>query len=186
MNRLWLLVFVATLGLMYFLQNRGIEQSPDNFVFYLPPRPLPTFTVADGEGRKIGALDDHRGAFVLLNIWATWCVPCRKEMPTLDRLQEQLGGSDFEVVALSVDKGGVEAVRRFYHQNGIRHLSVRVAANSDELLAALGAYGLPTTLLIDRQSNEVARMVGPANWDSKEMIDFLKMRISRNPKGERR
>jgi thiol-disulfide isomerase/thioredoxin len=128
-------------------------------------------------GRKTGAHDVLRGKFVLLNIWATWCVPCRKEMATLDRLQ-QLGGSDFEVLALSVDNGEAEAVRKFYDQIGIRRLSVRVAANSDELLAALGAYGVPTTLLIDRQSREIARLIGPADWDSKEMIDFLKMKIA--------
>jgi thiol-disulfide isomerase/thioredoxin len=131
-----------------------------------------------GDGRKVGVLDDLRGKFVLLNVWATWCVPCRKEMPTLDRLQEQLGGPDFEVVALSVDKGGAEAVRRFYDQIGIRRLSVRVAADPDDLLAALGVYGVPTTLLVDRQSREIGRLVGPANWDSKEMIDFLRMKIA--------
>ncbi len=186
MNRLWLLAFAATLGLTYFLEHRGIEQSSNNFVFYLQPRPLP-LTVADGDGRKVDALEDLRGKFILLNIWATWCVPCRKELPTLDRLQEQLGGSDFEVVALSVDKGGAEAVRRFYAQTGIRGLSVRIAANSDELLAALGAYGLPTTLLLDRQSNEIARLVGAAKWDSKEMINFLQTKIARTvdaPQGE--
>ena len=96
----------------------------------------------------------------------------------MDRLQEQLGGPDFEVVALSVDKGGAEAVRRFYDQIGIRRLSVRVAADPDYLLAALGVYGVPTTLLVDRQSREIGRLVGPANWDSKEMIDFLKLKIA--------
>jgi thiol-disulfide isomerase/thioredoxin len=175
---LWLLVLAATLGLTVFLRHQGSEQSSSDFVFRMPPQPLPTVTVADGDGRKVGVLDDLRGKFVLLNVWATWCVPCRKEMPTLDRLQEQLGGPDFEVVALSVDKGGAEAVRRFYDQIGIRRLSVRVAADPDDLLAALGVYGVPTTLFVDRQSREIGRLVGPANWDSKEMIDFLKLKIA--------
>ena len=152
MGWVWALMLGATLGLMYFLQTRGIEPSSSDFVFRQPPRPLPTLLVADGDGRKIGALDDLRGKFVLLNIWATWCVPCRKEMPTLDRLQQQLGGHDFEVVALSVDKGGAEAVKRFYGQIGIRHLPVRVAADPDDLLAALGVYGVPTTLFADRRT----------------------------------
>jgi thiol-disulfide isomerase/thioredoxin len=178
LKRLWLLVLAATLGLMVLLQHQGIEQSSKDFVFHLPARPLPTFSVTDGDGREVRALDDLRGRFVLLNLWATWCVPCRKEMPTLDRLQQQLGGSDFEVVALSVDKGGAEAVRRFYGANGIQRLSVRVAADSKELLAALGVYGVPTTLLIDRHSSEIARLVGSANWDSNEMIDFLKGKIA--------
>ncbi len=178
MNRLWLVAFAAILGLMYLLQHQGTEQSSSDFVFRMPPQPLPTVLVADGDGMKVAVLDDLRGKFVLLNVWATWCLPCRKEMPTLDRLQEQLGGPDFEVVALSVDKGGAEAVRRFYDQIGIRRLSVRVAADPDDLLAALGVYGVPATLLVDREGRELARLVGPAKWDSKEMIDFLKLKVA--------
>jgi thiol-disulfide isomerase/thioredoxin len=177
-NRLWLLLLVAILGLMYLLQQRGGEQSSSDFIVRLPPRPLPPVMVTDGGGGKIDVLDELRGKFVLLNVWATWCVPCRREMPTLDRLQERLGGTDFQVVAVSIDKGAAEAVRKFYDRLGIRRLSVRVAVNSDELLAALGAYGVPTTLLVDRQSREIGRLVGSANWDSTEMIDFLKMRIA--------
>jgi thiol-disulfide isomerase/thioredoxin len=178
-TRLWLLVLAATLVLMYFLQHQGIElSSSKDFVFHLPPRPLPAVAVSDSDGSQVRTLDDLRGRFVLLNLWATWCVPCRKEMPTLDRLQQQLGGPDFEVVALSVDKGGAEAVRRFYGANGIQRLSVRVAANPEKALAALGVYGLPTTLLIDRQSGEIARLIGSANWDSKDVIDFLKAKIA--------
>ena len=119
MKWLWLLVLAATLGLTVFLQHQGIEQSSKDFVFHLPPQSLPTFAVTDGDARAVRALDDLRGKFMLLNIWATWCVSCRKEMATLDRLQEQLGGPDFEIVALSIDKGGAEAVRRFYRNYGI-------------------------------------------------------------------
>jgi thiol-disulfide isomerase/thioredoxin len=176
---LWLLVLAATLGLTILLQHQGIEQSSKDFVFHLPPRPLPTFAATDGDARAVRALDDLRGKFVLLNIWATWCVPCRKEMPALDRLQEQLGGPDFEIVALSVDKGGAEAVRRFYDQIGIRRLSMRIAADPDDLLAALGVYGVPSTLLLDRGGLELARLVGSAKWDAKEMIAFLKTRTAR-------
>jgi thiol-disulfide isomerase/thioredoxin len=175
---LWLLVLAATLGLTVVLQHQGIEQSSKDFVFHLPPRSLPTLAVTDSNARAVRALDDLRGKFVLLNIWATWCVPCRKEMASLDRLEAQLGGSNFEVVALSIDKGGAEAVRRFYRDYGIQRLPVRVAANPDALLAALGVYGVPTTLLIDPQSSEIARLVGPANWDSREMIDFLKLKVA--------
>jgi thiol-disulfide isomerase/thioredoxin len=158
-RRLWLAGLIAILGLTVFLQHRGTDQSSNDFVFRLPPHPLPPLTIVAGDGRKIEALNDLRGKIVLLNIWATWCVPCRKEMPTLDRLQRQLGGHDFDVIALSVDKDGAQAVKRFYGQIGISHLPVRVAAISDEAQAALGVYGVPTTLLIDRQSWPAADLV---------------------------
>jgi thiol-disulfide isomerase/thioredoxin len=140
------------------------------------PSPLAEIAIADSEG-KVGALADFRGKFVLLNIWAMWCVPCRKEMPTLDRLQGQLGGPEFEVVALSIDRGGAELVRKFYREIGIQHLAVRIDAKA-EAPSALETVGVPTTLLIDRQGREIGRLVGPAEWDSPEMIDFLRNAMS--------
>lgn len=147
-------------------------EAPSNFVLQDVPKPLPEIAIADGEG-NVRALADFRGKFVLLNIWATWCVPCRKELPTLDRLQSQLGGADFEVVALSIDRGGADVVRKFYSEVGIQHLALRLDA-AGEALFKLGAVGLPTTLLIDRQGQEIGRLIGPAEWDSPEMLAFLK------------
>jgi len=175
---LWLPVLAATVGLMVLLQHWGIDQTSSDFVFRAPRLPVPAIAVVDGEGAKTGGIADLHGKFVLLNIWATWCAPCRKELPSLDLLQEQLGGPDFEVVALSVDRDGAEAVKKFYREIGIRRLPVRVAADSNAL-AALGAYGLPTTPLIDPESKEIGRLVGAARWDSKEMVDFLKLRIAK-------
>ena len=163
MKRLWLLVLMAAVGLMVLLQHWGIDQTSNDFVVRTPRLPVPTIKVVDGAGAKTRGVEDLRGKFVLLNIWATWCVPCRKELPSLDRLREQLGGPDFEVVALSVDRDGAEAVKNFYREIGIRSLPVRVAADSSAL-AALGAYGLPTTLLIDPESKEIGRLVGSARW----------------------
>ncbi len=154
----------------------GATESPTKFVLRDTPKPLPEIAIADSEG-KVGALADFRGKFVLLNIWATWCVPCRKEMPTLDRLQGQLGGPEFEVVALSIDRGGAELVRKFYREIGIQHLAVRIDAKA-EAPSALETVGVPTTLLIDRQGREIGRLVGPAEWDSPEMIGFLRDAIS--------
>jgi hypothetical protein len=98
-------------------------------------------------------------------------------MPTLDRLQGQLGGPNFEVLALSIDRKGTDAVRKFYTEIGIEHLSVRIDASA-EAPSALGAFGVPTTLLIDRKGREIGRLVGPAQWDSPEMIDFLRRKIA--------
>jgi thiol-disulfide isomerase/thioredoxin len=94
----------------------------------VPPALMPELRFSDGEGRPL-SLADFRGEVVLLNIWATWCVPCRKEMPTLDRLQTALGGTRFEVVALSIDRGDADAVRK-YVETGIQRLAVRVDSSS--------------------------------------------------------
>ncbi len=159
----------------------GEFDRPLNFVVHDTPAPVQELQFADGEG-KPRSLADFRGKVVLLNVWATWCLPCRKEMPTLDRLQEALGGDQFEVVALSIDRGGADAVRKFYTEIGIRHLAIHVDA-SGRGGVALTTYGLPTTLLIDAEGRELGRLIGPAEWDAPDMVAFLKSVIDKE--GER-
>ena len=132
------------------------------------PRALPEIAFEDGEGRK-RALSQFRGKVVLLNVWATWCAPCREEMPALDRVQKQLGGPGFEVLALSIDTGGTAAVKRFYDDTGVRSLALYVDPTM-RATAALGAMGVPTTLLIDRQGREIGRHTGPAAWDGPQAL----------------
>ncbi len=114
-------------------------------------KPLPMLSPPfnDAAGREL-TLEDFKGRTVLLNIWATWCVPCREEMPTLDRLQARLGGSDFHVLALSIDRAGLNTVRSFYAEIGIKHLDLYVADQLRTMLA-FGVVGLPTTILINPQ-----------------------------------
>ncbi|MEQ9213448.1 MAG: TlpA disulfide reductase family protein [Marinovum algicola] len=152
-------------------------KSPAAMTLHDAPRPVPELRFADGDGGPI-TLADFRDKVVLLNIWATWCGPCRAEMPTLDRLQAALGGLDFEVVALSIDRAGIEAVDRFYAEIGVKHLG-RYIDVSAKAARDLGAYGLPTTLLIDRDGREVARHVGPAEWDTPSMVMFFSSQLSR-------
>ena len=135
-----------------------------NFAPHAAPRPLPELHFADGDGRQL-SLADFRGRLVLLNLWATWCVPCRREMPTLDRLEAKLGGPGFEVIALSLDRKGLEAVQRFFKQLGLKALHIYLDA-SGRAAGELDAPGVPTTLLIDPQGREIGRVVGPAEWDS--------------------
>jgi thiol-disulfide isomerase/thioredoxin len=149
---------------------------PQNFLKRDTPVPVPELQFTDGEGQP-QTLAEFRGKVVLLNVWATWCAPCRKEMPTLDRLQATLGGPDFEVVALSVDRRGPDVVKKFYGDVGIQHLSIHVDTSSKAGFA-LAATGLPITLLIDRQGQEIGRLVGPAEWDAPETVEFLKSIIS--------
>ena len=139
------------------------------------PRALPEIRFADEEGHDL-TLADFRGRVVLLNLWATWCVPCRKEMPALDRLQARLGGDEFLVIPLSIDRGGVAAVKRFYQEIGIERLGIYVDP-SGRGSRGLAIPGLPTTLLIDRQGREVARKMGAAEWDGPEMVSLIRRTI---------
>ena len=133
--------------------------------------------VENGPGEAM-ALADFRGSVVLLNVWATWCAPCRREMPTLDRLQATLGGSDFQVVALSIDRKGLPAVQEFYAELGLETLPIYVD-ETGEAQRALNVLGLPTTLLLDREGNEGGRLLGPAEWDSPEMVAFFRDYLKR-------
>lgn len=139
------------------------------------PKPLATiqFEAADGRSRSLA---DFRGKVVLLNIWATWCVPCRKEMPTLDRLQSALGGADFEVVALSIDRR-IDTVRKFFAEIGIQKLAMYLDSSA-KATRELGAIGLPTTLLLDREGREIGRLIGPAEWDAPEITDVIRCVIA--------
>jgi thiol-disulfide isomerase/thioredoxin len=156
------------------LPSAAAAEGP-SFVIVDPAKALPDVRFVDGDGRN-RALADFRGKAVLLNVWATWCVPCRKEMPTLDRLQSALGGAYFQVVALSIDRQGLDVVRKFYGEIGVKHLDMHVDS-SGKAARELGTVGLPTTLLVDRAGREIGRLVGPAEWDTPEMIAFIRRRI---------
>lgn len=153
----------------------GAAERPADFVLHPGARPVPEVHFTDGEGRP-RSLADFRGKVILLNLWATWCPPCRHEMPSLDRLQAMLGGADFEVAALSVDRAGIEPVRRFYDEIGVRDL-VTYIDPSGRAVRTLGAVGLPTTLLLDEEGREVGRVARPAVWDSPAMVAFLRERV---------
>lgn len=146
-----------------------------SFNTYDEPRPVPRVPFTDGDWREL-TLEAFRGKAVLLNIWATWCVPCREEMPTLDRLQAKLGGPDFQVVALSIDQEGIFAVKKFYEELGLESLDIYV----DESMRApslLGVIGIPATLLIDREGREIGRKLGPAEWDGAEAVAEIRRHL---------
>lgn len=139
------------------------------------PRALEEVRFQDAAGKSL-ALADFRGKAVLLNLWATWCVPCREEMPALDRLQQNLGGPGFAVVALSIDRGGAALVRQFYEEFGVRSLAIYVDS-SMEAMSKLKTVGLPTTLLIDPAGRERWRKVGPAEWDAPAVGQALREQL---------
>ncbi len=152
------------------------QQLPKNFILHEAPKPIASIAFEDGQGRQRN-LAEFRGKVVLLNIWATWCGPCRREMPSLDRLQGLLGGADFDVVALSIDRSGIETVRKFYDDVGIRHLSIYLDS-SGKAARELATIGVPATLLIDRAGRELGRLIGPAEWDEPDIVQFLKRIIA--------
>ena len=120
---------------------------------------------------------DFKGKFLIVNLWATWCVPCRAEMPSLDRLQAQAGGPDFEVVAINVDTARRERAPAFLNEIGVHGLKryADPSADSFETLRLAGkALGLPTSLLIDKQGCELETVAGPANWDSRDALEVVK------------
>jgi len=118
-------------------------------------------------------LADFRGRVVLLNLWATWCGPCRAEMPALDRLQAMHQGDGLAVLAVSVDKGGSAAVQHFFEQRGLRNLTPYLDANG-ATVRAFGARRIPTTLIIDRDGNVVGSLVGPKQWDSPDTAALIR------------
>jgi thiol-disulfide isomerase/thioredoxin len=127
---------------------------------------LPNAAFQNASGQSV-SLESFRGRVVLLNLWATWCIPCRKEMPALDRLQAALGGADFEVVALSLDRGGAAASKKFLDATGATKLALYVDPTA-KLANEFKAVGLPTTLLIGRDGREIGRLLGPAEWDAED------------------
>ena len=136
---------------------------------------IPELVFEDGAGRT-RSLADFRGKLVVLNLWATWCAPCREEMPALDRLQAQLGGPRFEVLALSVDQQGATLARKFFTEVGVRSLGLYVDPSAQAAFK-LGAVGLPSTLLVDGTGREIGRHIGAAKWDSPEVLADLRRRI---------
>lgn len=164
----------AALGVLYaagFLRDMSSRTSPIA---------VPALAFETGDGRPL-SLSDFRGRFVLLNAWATWCPPCRKEMPSLDRLQAKIGGDDFEVVALSIDRQGAELVKPFFASVGVARLVVYLD-RAGSVMPALRIAGLPTTVLIDPRGVEIARWAGAKEWDEPAVIDELmtRMRTSRS------
>jgi thiol-disulfide isomerase/thioredoxin len=158
----------------YFANRHSDSKAP--FARSARPKPMPELRFNDADGRA-HTLADFRGKVVLLNIWATWCEPCREEMPALDRLQAKLGGERFQVVALSVDQQGPEVARKFFADVGVKSLALYVD-RSAQATFKLGAVGLPSTLLVDPRGREIGRHVGPAKWDSPEVVDELRKRIA--------
>jgi thiol-disulfide isomerase/thioredoxin len=144
------------------------------------PRRVPDLSFRDREGKPV-RLADFRGQSVLLNLWASWCVPCRKEMPALDRLQGRMNGKDFAVVAINIDTGDPAKPHRFLSEAGIKNLAYYEdpSTNAFQELKRVGrAVGLPTSILIDRTGCEIGYLAGPAEWSSEEAVALVRAALA--------
>jgi len=143
------------------------------------PLRLPDLAFEDADG-KPKKLSDWRGRTVLVNLWATWCVPCRKEMPALDSLQTKLGGEDFEVVAINIDTRDPEKPKNFLKDANLTRLgyfSDQKAKVFQDLKSVGKALGMPTSVLIDGQGCEIANIAGPAEWASDDALKLIKAAV---------
>jgi thiol-disulfide isomerase/thioredoxin len=163
----------AVLG-VYFGASHTDSKLP--FARTARPKPVPELRFNDANG-KAHTLADFRGKVLLLNLWATWCEPCREEMPALDRLEAKLGGERFQVIALSVDQQGPAIARKFYAQVGIKALPLYVDPTAKAAFT-LDAAGLPATLLIDREGREIGRHLGAVKWDDAAVVARLRRAIA--------
>jgi thiol-disulfide isomerase/thioredoxin len=136
----------------------------------------------DGNGKQV-SLQDFRGRMVLINLWATWCVPCRREMPALDELQRKLGGADFVVLAINLDQRDREKPKKFLSEINVKGLAYYEDPTTNvfqKLKMAGRAPGLPSTILVDRDGCELGFMPGPAEWASEDALALLRAALAKN------
>lgn len=164
-------IFLSPLAVAAELPAELLTGAMANFTPSKPAVPAPEIAFVDLDGKEM-SLQAFRGKVVLLNFWATWCAPCRREMPDLDALQARFGGPDFAVLALSLDRKGPEAVPPFFAEVGVERLEVYNDRTMKSMRAFL-APGLPTTVLLDRHGKQLGRLIGPAEWASPEAIALI-------------
>ncbi|MDX2028424.1 MAG: TlpA disulfide reductase family protein [Alphaproteobacteria bacterium] len=165
-------LFLACTGMA---QPAGANDFAGRFALAEVRKPVPSFIFQDGQGRETD-LKAFRGRYVLLNLWATWCAPCVREMPALDALQARFGKQRLSVIALTQDRDGLAVAKGFFNRYDIKNLGV-YADGAGRAGSILGISGLPTTLLIDPQGREIGRVSGNAEWDAPDTIAFLEARM---------
>ena len=182
LSRQWsvVILFAAmTQSSLVFAADNAVADPPPTFAWSKKPTPLTDVAFTDEQGTPL-TLNDFRGKWVVLNMWATFCIPCLKEMPSLNRLQAKLGGAEFEVVALNEDFGNidrkVDLATAYYADNQLENLKVYVDYNALDKKSyfKLRIGGMPTTILIDPEGRELGRHCGAADWDGDETLEILR------------
>lgn len=150
------------------------------------PKPAPEVTFLDPEGKPV-TLADFKGRTVLVNLWATWCAPCRHEMPALDKLQAELGGPDFEVVAVNIDTRNLDRPKSWLQENGVSRLAYYADPQAKilQVLQRSGhVVGLPTTILVDAAGCELGTLKGAADWGGADATRLIRAALGREPAAE--
>lgn len=148
--------------------------------FHSTPKPVSDkpFMLADNAGTA--TLAQYQGKYVLLNFWATWCAPCRQEMPMLSALQSEFGGDEFEVLTLATGRNSPAGITKFFDENNItnlpRHQDPKQAVARD-----MAILGLPITVILNPKGREIARLRGDADWNSNSAKAILSALIAQNP-----
>jgi thiol-disulfide isomerase/thioredoxin len=140
------------------------EGDMKKLAFHDAPKPVSGTSFTDAEGGT-HSLADFSGKHVVLNFWATWCAPCRKEMPTLDALQADLGSDGFEVVVIATGRNSVDGIRKFFDETGVENLEIYLDPRQ-ALAREMAVLGLPITVVLNPEGQEIARLQGDADWNS--------------------
>ena len=150
-------------------------------VFHSTAKPVSAKAFTDPDGGE-HRLADYKGKYILLNFWATWCAPCRKEMPSLDNLQETYGGRSFEVVTVATGRNTLPGIKKFFQKAGVTHLPILLDP-TQALARDMGVLGLPISVILDPSGNEIARLRGDAEWDTDSAKAIIKALIDSKGSG---
>ncbi len=174
------LLFTAPFGGMAAQSLTDLDTRSDgsrilNMIVHDTARIVPAFKFVDAAGNQLST-KDFRGKFVALHFWATWCMPCRAEMPTIDALQELLGGEDFTFVPLSVDRKGDKLVQQYYADHDLTNLPLYMDERMDAA-HVLRVNGIPYTILLNRAGQEIARILGDRDWSTPDATALMQRLI---------
>ena len=174
---LLVLLIVFCVGIIFLLQTKDSYLKPSG-----TPAPgkgvaAPNFTLPDLDGNRV-RLADYRGKVVLLNIWATWCLPCVEEMPSMEKLHQELKDDDFEILAVSIDESGVDAVRPFMKKHNLSFSALTDTAGAMKNLYRI--TGVPESFIIDKDGFVVEKVIGPRDWASNDAIGYFRNLIQSN------